>query len=173
MKQGEKGFTNLELIVAIAIIALVGGATTAAIFQVFKSAERNNDHMTAVSQVQNAGYWISRDTLMAQSVTADNLTPPNFLVLNWVEESSGDEYQVVYTLENMPDGELKKLHRIRSINGGSSNTTLVAQYIDPNPEKTKCELANGVLSLTVTAMVSDHSPAESETRTYQVVPRPG
>ncbi len=34
--------------------------------------------MTVVRQVQNAGYWLSRDAQMAQSVNADNLTSPDF-----------------------------------------------------------------------------------------------
>lgn len=173
MKLGEKGFTYIELIVAITIIVLIGGAAAIATFQVLKGTARNNNYMTAVRQVQNAGYWISRDTLMAQSVTTDNLTLPDFLLLSWTDESSGDVYQVVYTLENMSEGGLQKLLRSQSINGVASSTTFVAQYIAPESAKTKCEFTNGTLTLTVTATVGDGSPARSETRTYQVVPRPG
>lgn len=172
MKQGEKGFTFVELIVAISIIALVSGATAAATFQVFRGAEHNNNHMTAVRQVQNAGYWISRDARIAQSMTADNLTPPDFLVLSWTNENS-DEYQVVYTLEDMPESELKELRRTQSINGGGGITTLVAQHIAPDLEKTKCKFTNGILTLTVTATVGDGAPMESETRTYKLAPRSG
>ena len=171
MKQGEKGFTVIELIVAITIMALIGSGAGLAVFQVFRGAERNNDQTTAVRQVQNAGYWISQDTLMAQSVTTDNLSPPDFLVLSWIEENSGDEYQVVYTLETIPESELKKLHRNQSINGGATITTLVAQYIDLDPMKTKCEFTNGLLTLTVTATVGEGSLTESETRTYKIAPR--
>jgi len=172
MKLGEKGYTYIELVVAITIAALVAGAATLAIFQVLKNTERSSNHMTTIRQVQNAGYWISCDTQIAQSVTADNLTSPDFLVLSWTEESSGDVYQVVYTLENMPESELKELRRNQSINGGASSTTLVAQHIDPDPEKTKCEFTNGTLILTVTATVGEGSRTDGETRTYEIVPRP-
>jgi len=171
MKQGDKGFTAIELLVAITITALIGSAAAVATFQVFTGAKRNNDRMTVIRQVQNAGYWISRDTQMAQSVTTDNLAPPDFLVLSWTEEASGDEYQVVYTLGNILESELKKLHRNQSVNGEASTTTLVAQYIDPDPKKTKCEFTNGLLTLTVTATVGNGSLTESETRTYKIVPR--
>jgi prepilin-type N-terminal cleavage/methylation domain-containing protein len=87
MKQGEKGFAYIELIVALAIITLISSATTTATLQVLKGTGRNNDHVTAVCQVQNVGYRISRDIQMAQSVSADNLTPPDFLILSWTEES--------------------------------------------------------------------------------------
>ncbi|NIU59239.1 MAG: prepilin-type N-terminal cleavage/methylation domain-containing protein, partial [Phycisphaerae bacterium] len=36
MKLGEKGFTHVELIVALAIIALIGSATAAATIQVLR-----------------------------------------------------------------------------------------------------------------------------------------
>jgi len=169
MKLGEKGFTLVELLVAITIMVLASGAAGAAIFQIFRGTERNSNHMTAVRQVQNAGYWISRDAQMAQSV---NLTSPNFLMLSWTEANSGDEYQVVYTLENMPGSELKELRRNQSINGGGSTATLVAQYIDSDLEKTTCESANGTLTLTVMATVGEGAPMQSETRTYKLVPRP-
>jgi len=172
MKQAEKGFSYVELVIALAIISLIGGAASMATFQVFKGTERNNDHMTAVRQVQNAGYWISRDTQMAQSVAVDNLTLPDFLVLSWTEATSGNEYQITYTLENMPDSELQKLQRSQSINGGTSATTFVAQHINPDTQKTKCEFTNGTLTLTVTATVGGGSLTESETRVYKVIPRP-
>jgi len=173
MKLGEMGFTCIELVVAMTIMVLVGGAAGIATFQVLKGTEHNSNHMTAVRQVQNAGYWISHDAQMAQSVTADNLTPPAFLVLSWTETNSGDEYQVVYTLEDMPESELKELRRTQSINGGGGITTLVAQHIAPDLEKTKCKFTNGILTLTVTATVGDGAPMESETRTYKLAPRSG
>ena len=173
MKQGKNGFTIIGLAVTLAIVSIIGSAAATATFQVVKSAGRNENHMTAVRQVQNAGYWISRDTQMAESVVVDNLEAPNFLVLSWTEENSGDNYQVVYTLENMAEGELKELRRNRSINGGASTATLVAQYIDPDAQKTNCEFTNGILTLTVTATDSDASLPQSETRTYTVAPRPG
>ena len=173
MKLGEMGFTCIELVVAMTIMVLVGGAAGIATFQVLKGTEHNSNHMTAVRQVQNAGYWISHDAQMAQSVTADELTSPDFLILSWTDGDSGDECQVVYTLEDMPEAGLKALMRNQSINGGESSTTFIAQYIDSDSEKSKCEFISGTLSLTITAKVGDGPQMESETRTYQLVPRSG
>ena len=55
MKKGEKGFTIVELLVASAIMAVIGGAAVTTTFQITKSTEPTNNHMTAVRQVQNAG----------------------------------------------------------------------------------------------------------------------
>ncbi len=172
MKPGEKGYTLIELLIAITIMALASVAAGAGIFQIFRNIERNNDHMTAVLQVENAGYRISRDAQMAENVTT-GLTLPEFLALGWTEQNTGDVYQVTYTLENMPEGGLKKLLRNQSVNASANTTTLVAQYIDSNAGKSSCNLASGILTLTVTATVGEGSPTESETRTYKIVPRPG
>ncbi|HUV56975.1 MAG TPA: prepilin-type N-terminal cleavage/methylation domain-containing protein [Dehalococcoidales bacterium] len=169
MKQGEEGFTLIEIVMVIAIIALIVSAAMMATFQVVRGTERSNDHMTAVNQVQNAGYWISRDTQMAENVTAGDLTPPNFLILFWGEEESDDQYKVTYTLEVMPGIELKKVQRHLSINGVPDSTTFVAQYIDP--DKTSCNFTGNKLALTVTAAGGSGSP-KSETRVYEVIPRP-
>jgi len=86
MKQGKNGFTLIGLAVTLAVISIIGSAAATATFQVVKSTGRNENHMTVVRQVQNAGYQISHDAQMAESVVVDNLEPPNFLVLNWTEQ---------------------------------------------------------------------------------------
>src|SRR4030042_5028531 len=89
MKTGEKGYTLVEILVATSITVLISAGALATIFQIVRGNEHNNDYMTSVRQVENAGFWISRDTLMARSVAADNLTFPDFLVLNWSELGAG------------------------------------------------------------------------------------
>jgi len=173
MRLGERGFTTIELVIALTIMAMVSGAMATATFQVFRCTERSSNHMTAVCQVQNAGYWISRDAQRAQGLTTDDLTPPDFLVLSWTDENSGDIYQVTYTLEDMSGGELKKLLRSQSVNGGENATMLVAQYIEAGSDKTSCEFTGNTLILTVTATVGSGSQVETETRTCRAVPRSG
>ncbi|MEE8419330.1 MAG: hypothetical protein V3S02_04380, partial [Dehalococcoidales bacterium] len=92
MKMGEKGYVLMELLIAITIMFLAGTSAGAIIFQIAKNTERNTDIMTAVHQVETAGYWISRDARMALNVTTtDNLTLPEFLSLSWTEwDSAGD-----------------------------------------------------------------------------------
>ena len=174
MKLGEKGFTHIELIVALAIIALIGSATATATIQVLRGTERNNNHITAVRQVQNAGYWISRDAQMAQSVTADNMTPPDFLVLNWTEwDDAGDPtyHSITYFFENLTDG-LGKLKRNHWSSAGINEQTLVAEYIyyDPDdPDNTsKVSYQSPVLTVQLTAL----SEEIRETREYMINLRP-
>ncbi|MFQ6122708.1 MAG: type II secretion system protein J [Dehalococcoidales bacterium] len=174
MKQAEKGFTIIELAVAITIIAFVGSAAAVATFQVFKGTERNNDYMITVRQVQNAGYWISRDTQMAQSVTTDNLTLPDLLVLRWTEwDDAGDPiyHSVTYFFEDLSDG-IGKLKRSHWSSIGANEQTLLAEYIyyDPSdPDNTsKASYQSPVLTVQLTSLFEE----TRETREYRINHRP-
>ncbi|MFC1862104.1 type II secretion system protein J [Chloroflexota bacterium] len=175
MKLGERGYTYIELLIAITIMALASTAAGAAIFQVLRNTERNNDHMTAVRQVQNAGYWISRDAQMALSVNVtDNMTPPDFLGLNWTEwDDDGDPiyHSVKYSFEALTDG-IGKLKRTYSI-AGASEDTMVAQYIyyDPNDTDNTSDTSyqNSVLTVRLMAVLEEFV----ETREYRIKRRAG
>jgi len=174
MKQGEKGFTLVELLVATTIIVLATGAAGAATFQVFKGTERNNNYMTAVRQVQNAGYWISRDTQMAQSVTTDNLTVPDFLVFSWTEWDYADEptyHTATYFFQDVTDG-IGKLKRNHWSSAGVNEETLVAEYIYYDPDDlddtSKADYQAPALTVQLTAVYDE----AMETREYRISHRP-
>ncbi|MBN2074453.1 MAG: prepilin-type N-terminal cleavage/methylation domain-containing protein [Dehalococcoidales bacterium] len=132
MRKKELGFTLIELMIAISIMALASVAAGMAIYQVFGGTEGNNDRMTALHQVQNAGYWISRDTQMAISVnTTDTLTFPDFLHIGWTEwdDAGTPTYHLInYTLEN-GSNNLYSLKRMHTVIGGSTEEVMVADYI--------------------------------------------
>ncbi|MFC1966513.1 type II secretion system protein J [Chloroflexota bacterium] len=176
MKPGEKGFTYVELLLAITIMALASVAAGAAIFQVFKNIQRNNDHITAVRQVQNAGYWIGRDALMALHVnTTDNLTPPDFLALNWTEwDDDGDPiyHSATYAFEDLTDG-IGELKRTYWSSAGANAETLVAQHIYFDPSDTDntstVSYQSMVLTVQLTAVFEDFV----EIREYKIKRRAG
>jgi len=158
----QRGFTLIELIVAVAITGLIVGGITMSIFQVINIEARTSNHMTAVKEVQNAGFWVSHDAPMAQDVDTDDDpgTPELELVtLTWTEWNN-TYHEVTYTLEGT------ELWR----NDGGQRMR-VAQYID----SVSCQrdpLDNRKLIFTVTATVGGGWQEASETRTYEVVPRP-
>ena len=168
--KNQMGFTLVELMLAIAITGVITGGITMTIFQVFDANARTSNHMTAVRQVQEAGYWVSYHALMAQDiVTGDDPATPGvteFLTLTW-EDRYDDDHQVVYSLEDRPSGSLENLQGVHYINGEESDRTPVFQYIDPTG--TTCDFTGGKLTFTVTATVQE----QSETRIYEVTPRPG
>lgn len=156
----QRGVTLIELLLAVAITGIVTGGITMTFFQVLTGNARTSSHMTAIKQVQNAGYWISHDAKMAQDVDTDDDpgTPELELVtLTWTEWDN-TAHQVTYDIVN---GELKRTE--------GATETVVARYIDST--KTKCEMTGDKLILTVTATVTG-SQERSETRVYEVIPRP-
>ena len=159
LKKSEKGLTLVELLIVIAITGLIAGGITMTIFQVFNINTRTTNRMTAVRQVQNAGFWVSPDVQMAQSVDAGGSS--GFpLALNWTEYVTGNNHTVIYTLEN------NELQRSHSVNGGNSTVTPIAEYIDS--AQTSCVWDGEWLTFNVTATVG----GQSETRVYEVKPRP-
>jgi len=170
----------IEVVLAIALTGIITGGITMTIFQVFDGNTRTSNHMTAVRQVQNAGYWISHDAQMAQDVELEwqGETPVDTkfpLNLTWAEWD-GTSHQVIYTLENMPGGpkQLERQHLTYDAGGNEigNETTIVAQYINPGVGNTSLRFTDGVLTLTVTAKVGTGSQEASETRVYEITPRP-
>ncbi len=167
INRNQRGITVIELIIAMALSVIIAGAITATILQVINGSNLTNNHMTAVRQVQNAGYWVSHDAQMAQSVNTTD--PDGFpLTLTWAAWDT-IEHEVIYSSENTTDG-LTSLQRSYSVNGSTVDTTFVAQYVDL--ATTSANFTGGELIFTVTATVGTGSQAESETRFYKVVPRP-
>ena len=166
----QKGFTLLELIIAIAIAGLITAGITVAIMQIMTINHRASNHMVAVRQVQQAGKEVSKDALQCQNVTcgADSGFP---LTLNWTDWE-GANYTVVYTFQTMPSSpDLMMLQRSQSINGTPQTPAplTVAEHIDS--EQTNCvwNATAGTLVFKVTARLG----TEIETRIYEIEPRPG
>jgi len=171
MKRGERGFALVEILVVMAIVAIIGGAANMATSQVITGTRRSNDHMTAIRQVQNAGYWISNDTLMADNVVIDiDPETPEFLVLNWTEWDEDDKkdsiyHLVTYSFEDIAGG-IAKLERNHWSSAGADEDILVAEYIYYST--TTAVYEPPVLTLQIAASVGE----ASETREYRVQRRP-
>lgn len=170
----QRGFTLIEVIVAIAITSIIAGSITATITQVYDSNARSATHMTAIKQVENAIHYISRDAQMAQIVErAEAEYPDGFPVtMTWVEWESNNEHQVVYSLV---DNKLQRDHYTnRDTNADPDLTITVARYIKIGEEWTCCDWDDvaGKFTFKLTAEVGQGSKAAAETREYEVIPRP-
>jgi prepilin-type N-terminal cleavage/methylation domain-containing protein len=160
--KNQLGLTLIELMIALTITGIICGTVTMITFQVFDGEARSNNHMDALSRVQNAGRELSRDAGMAQTVSWTNGDFP--LTLTWTKWGTGagdDElHQVVYSIEN---NELKRVHYIN----GALSESYVFEYVN-------CERDpdGSALTFILTATVGVSSQQVSETRVYSITPRP-
>ena len=173
MKRNETGFTTIELVMALGIIAIIGFGAMITTYQVLYCNERNNNHVTALQQVQNAGFWISRDTQMAQTVTTDDLTLPDFLVMTWTEDVDGTPiyHSATYTLEDLTDG-VARLKRNHWSSAGVNEDTLIADYVYYNASDvdntSQASYTSPLLTLQLTTLIEE----KMETREYIIKNRP-
>ena len=189
----EKGFTLLELLIALTIAGIAVAGATTTLSHVITVSSANSNRMTAVRQAQTAGYWVSHDALMASEVQLDDPVTPEteFLVLNWAEYIRDENkilldvisHNVIYSIE---DGSsslkcLQRQHTATNSGGEETVTTIIAgQNIDDslivppdsywtyNTEAKWNENGDQKLALRVTASVM----GKSETRVYEIQPRP-
>jgi prepilin-type N-terminal cleavage/methylation domain-containing protein len=175
------GFTLIELVIVVALAGIVSVAIMATTFQVFSFSALASNQMTAIRQVQQAGFWVSPDVMMAKEVGLTETEISHFPVtLTW---QAGDpnapvEHEAIYRLEDMGNG-LKRLVREHHITppGGPEtiDTMVVAQYIYTDfieingvNQPATCFAQDGdAFKLTVTAKTGE----QTETRTYQVKQR--
>ena len=161
INEDQRGFSLPEILAAIVISAIIGAFITLTIFQVITGSARTNNRMTVLSQVQSAGFWLSKDAQMSQNITPpDGGFPLTFTWNEWGDGGpSGNQHNVVYTLSG---GELQRKHE--TTNEGVIEDAVVAEYITG----ISCNFTSSMLGFTITATLQ----GQSETRTYNVVPRP-
>jgi prepilin-type N-terminal cleavage/methylation domain-containing protein len=165
LNKNQRGFTLIEMLIVLAISGFVTGTTTMTIFQVLDGNVRTNNQMEAISRVQDAGYQVSQDAEQAQTIVRTEDEDGFPLTLSWTDWENNDQHQVIYSIV---DNKLQ-----REVSG----TRYEFEYIfntdpDTGELKTYCTLIDDTLSCTLTAIVGSGSQKQTETRVYEVIPRP-
>jgi len=163
MKRREKGFTVPEVLIGVAIMAIVVVAvamtTTTLLLNEGQAAGQN----TALPQVQNAGYWISLDVQMARNVTP---SAPNGFPLSLDIPVDADENND-YTIDYLFDGDKLK-RQVYDSSHTLTSETFIAEYIDTsNTTFSALDADAGLYKLTVRAS-RDETGA---TRSYEISQR--
>ena len=171
--RSERGFTFVELLVVVGIVALIASAASMATVQVINVTKRSNDHITVVRQVQNAGYWISRDALMAETVIVDDdPETADFLILTWTEWDKDKKkpsiyHLVTYSFEDVA-GEIAKLKRTHWSSAGADEQTLVAEYIYYNPDDPDNTTSASYTTPVLTMQIATSLGEANEIKEYRI-----
>ena len=150
----QKGFTLVEILIALGITALITGVLGTAIFQIFDRSVRGQDTLRALNDIQNAGRWLYLDGGRAETTDLVNDAPSvNSMTLNWT--SDGQPHAATYALTN---SEL-----IRNHNG---TQTTVARYVSV----ADFSISNDLITINLTS--SPGSTGVSKQIIYKVWLRP-
>jgi prepilin-type N-terminal cleavage/methylation domain-containing protein len=137
-KKGEKGLTLLELLIAIAITSLITGGIGTIVYQIYTTSARSANHMVAVRQVQDAGYWVSTYAYMAQNATITGVS--GFpLILQWVNFEPSGRHKIVF---NLTGSNLSGSYYVNDVLDSTKTSRLpVFQFI--NSTLTNCQVSGG------------------------------
>ena len=125
MRENEHGLSTIELIVSVLIMSGIALGAMMTTFQVIRVTAQSNSHMTALQQVQNAGFWITRDVQTSRNVTAGVSNGFPISLKSPVDISEENDNRIEYVFDS---GKLK-----RQLYDSSDNLiaeTMIAAYID-------------------------------------------
>jgi prepilin-type N-terminal cleavage/methylation domain-containing protein len=174
MKKSEKGFVLMEVLVATSLAAIVLSISVMTVVYVLKNNQQTSDHMAAVYYADNTGYLVSNDVQMADSITTENLTQPELLVMSWTEWGYDEDsvYHVVtYSIEDV-SGEIGKLKRVHQDSNGSYEEIIIADCIYSNeadPDNTtQVNYQEPVLNMKITTVFGSATGVKE----YEIYSRP-
>ncbi|MFC1920492.1 PilW family protein [Chloroflexota bacterium] len=125
MKQCQRGFTLIELVLAMGISGVVIGVIAMTTMTLLSNYQQPSSQQTLLQQVQNAGYQMPRDIQMSGNVT---LGSPNGFPVNIeipVDQNANNNYDVEYYF----DSDILKRTQYDSL-GSIASETIITRNVD-------------------------------------------
>jgi prepilin-type N-terminal cleavage/methylation domain-containing protein len=138
LRKGEKGLTLLELIIAIAITSLITGGIATIVYQIYTGSTRSANHMVAVREVQDTGYWLSEYAYSAQNATITG-TSGFPLILQWVNFDPSGKHKIVFNLDS---SGLRGSYYVNDVLD-SARTGKIPVFEFINSTQTNCQVSGG------------------------------
>jgi prepilin-type N-terminal cleavage/methylation domain-containing protein len=126
----RKGFTLVELLVALPIAGAVMLVFSYSFFQIMESRESVSNTSIALADIDNAVHWITQDLVMAQDTSLeDGADPVSSFSATWSDLThwAADEGSIDYSVSYYLSGT--QLIRNYSGNITGDRTIIAARYI--------------------------------------------
>ena len=133
---GQKGFTLLEILVALAIGGLIVPATAASIWQIVTGTSGVNTSLIVQQDLDIASSWFTRD--LSQTLNTDVVSddpPVSSMSLSWIDETKAGETSPVHCVRYYVEPATTLLKRNYDGGSGSDCTVdgtvgIVGRYVD-------------------------------------------
>ncbi len=174
----QRGFTLIEILVAMALGGLVIGTAAPAIFQVVRGSARSNGMAVALSDIDNAAHWLTRDVGQALPNTPEN--PNNITLIDGAQPVSHMTFSwMALTTCAAQVGSVS-----HSITYTQTGTELVRVYDAGMPDEQVSVVGNHLtnvgfsisgrlVTVTLTSSSTSFTPRVTETMTYLIYLRSG
>ena len=167
MLRTERGFTFVELIVAMVITSIVMGAFGSTLYHFLIMPALQGDHLTAVNELRFALDVIQADGVQAQSFTSTEAPDYGYFSLDYYDLDSATivTHNVTYSYDN----EAGRLIREQSLDGMS--TSIASHIADAGDVFFIVNEAGNAVTVTITVTIASGrgtSVTETSTRTIEM-----
>lgn len=165
MNRGQKGFTLVQVVIVLAIGALLLGGLVGVLWQFQIIPDRASAQLVVVPELRRSANWIKFDANKAQSFAAG--TAPEYGTFRWLDYSTfpATSYEVKYYLDG------NTLYRQVSIDDVPSPPMTLARHIASQSDVTFA-VSDGALTATITATIDTVLGNLTQSTTVEVEMRP-
>lgn len=148
----QKGFTLIEILVAMLVGGMVMAGIVTAVFQIVYGAGQIKEESVALSDIDSAAHWLTRDVMLGQNTDLVDGAPEvsqMTLIWNdstwWAEQEESISHSVIYTysgtaLQRNYDGVVttvgRQLTNVRFSLDGRLVTITLTSSLEGEPRST-------------------------------------
>jgi len=162
MIKTQRGFTLIEILIAVTITSMIMGSMGGFFYQLLVVPKQQSDQLAAVNDLRIALDFIQYDGVQATSFTEQ--TDPNYYgYFLWQNYSSEDNYKITYRYEN------SRLMRDEAINGTQQSSIAIAFHIADYENITFVNSGDNAVNVNMTVTINPETDSEiSETDTRHI-----
>jgi len=146
MMRTQRGFTLIEILIAVTVSTMLMGALGSVFVQLLVVPKQQSDQLAAVNDLRLALDFIQYDGVQATGFTEQ--TDPYYGYFLWHDYSSEDNYKITYRYDN------SRLMRDEAINGTQQSSLAIAFHVADYESITFANSGNNTVTVTMTISIT-------------------